>query len=216
MQTPTRRSVLSCFLVALAVCAGVTPPGARAQQLNQPTNFDFYLFTLSWSPQFCASHRGNPECKEPGIGFIVHGLWPEWNNGAWPQNCSQQPGPTDSASIRDVMQASLIPHEWSKHGTCSGLSADDYFSLIRKVRDEIHIPPDLTTPRTQLSMSTQGIKKDIAQQTTGLDISDIVLGCANSFLVEVQVCVDKNGSPISCPQIRDCSSSNLTIRPVRR
>src|SRR5277367_5520466 len=120
--------------VILILVAGVfstSPSRATGQQYAQPGKFDLYLFTLSWSPQFCATtHRATAECEVRGGNFVVHGLWPEFKNGSWPANCSSDPGPKNPNSVADIMpDASLVAHEWQKHGTCSALGVDGYFNL---------------------------------------------------------------------------------------
>ena len=42
------------------------------------------------------------------------------------------------ATVGYIPTESLIQHEWASHGTCSGLSAADYFASVRRARDELH------------------------------------------------------------------------------
>src|SRR5438309_5449467 len=58
--------------------------------------FDYYLLNLSWSPEFCYSHRDKPECAQH-FAFVLHGLWPQNTDGTYPQNCSNAPGPANPA-----------------------------------------------------------------------------------------------------------------------
>ena len=77
-----------------------------------PGTFDFYLLNLSWSPEFCATHAGSPECGH-GLGFVVHGLWPQDTSGDYPEDCSDARGPTNPQSYTDIIPTvSLIAHEW--------------------------------------------------------------------------------------------------------
>ncbi|MFX5574808.1 hypothetical protein ABTD77_20430, partial [Acinetobacter baumannii] len=68
------------------------------------------------------------------FGFVVHGLWPQYQNGGWPENCStERVSEQMIGRMLDIMPSrQLVIHEWRKHGTCSGQSADDYFGTIRK------------------------------------------------------------------------------------
>src|SRR5271170_2551842 len=117
-----KRLSFAVFILTAGVFL-ISPSQATAQQYAQPGKFDFYLFTLSWSPQFCATtHREMVECEAHGGNFVVHGLWPEFKNGSWPSDCSVEPGPANLDAQAEIMpDPSLAAHEWKKHGACSGL-----------------------------------------------------------------------------------------------
>jgi ribonuclease T2 len=102
--------------------------------------FDYYLFSLSWSPEYCHSHPEAVECGEgKHYGFIVHGLWPQFNNGRYPEHCSDAGAVSAPASLHEIMPNEIMPdpgliaHEWKTHGTCTGVSSSEYFNLIRSV-----------------------------------------------------------------------------------
>ncbi len=108
-----------------------------AALLPQGASFDYYLFALSWAPEFCAtSHSGQTaiECDpRRHRGFVVHGLWPQLANGPSPENCgSGRPVARQivNATLDAMPSAGLIQHEWRTHGTCSGLDPATYFSDI--------------------------------------------------------------------------------------
>src|SRR4051794_31231797 len=132
-STLTRRLVSVAVLAALA---GLTSADGKTGHRSPRQNaaFDYYLLTLSWSPEYCHGNASSTQCSaDKHFGFVVHGLWPEYKSGGGPVNCSQQPGPTNPSSYLDIMpDLGLISHEWKTHGTCSGLEADQYFGLIRR------------------------------------------------------------------------------------
>ena len=125
------------FLLALGLLSLAMP--ARAQ------SFDYYLFSLSIAPDFCATsprNAGKDECRTlTAAGFqqtplTIHGLWPNRARigvSRQPHDCS---GPAFALSrdvadrLRRWMPAGpgLAAYEWRKHGTCSGLASDAYFS----------------------------------------------------------------------------------------
>jgi len=98
---------------------------------------------LTWAPSFCLVEPSNPACtsgevKRAGPTMLLHGLWPQppaRQNCGVPQGSSEKDlPPVDLSSGVDeqldttlVDAASLIPHEWYTHGTCSGVSPDVYF-----------------------------------------------------------------------------------------
>jgi len=203
--------VLSSLL--LFACSAVSP--VHAQQYAQPGKFDFYLFTLSWSPQFCATdQRDSAECHVPSGNFVVHGLWPEFKNGSWPSECSQERGPSNPSSESDVMPPSLVRHEWQKHGTCSGLGADQYFDTIRAVKKSIAIPPAFLHLTEARWIAPSEVKASFIAANSQLTADDLRIGCANNNLVEVKICVAKDGKPTGCGTIRDCRAMKIKVLPV--
>src|SRR6187402_1342997 len=123
---PIRSLVQLCVMGALLL--GGASGVLRAQSKGTPGKFDFYLLNLSWSPEFCLTHGTNPQCAT-GDGFIVHGLWPQNDDGSYPAFCGERPGPSKPETNLDITpDLSLLAHEWEKHGTCTSLSADDFFA----------------------------------------------------------------------------------------
>lgn len=120
----------------------------QATQGAAPGVFDFYLLTLSWSPEYCVSHPADAQCG-PEPGFVLHGLWPENTNGTYPEVCSNAPGPSDPTAYKDIYpDQGLLEHEWTEHGTCSGLSPDGYFQLEHKAKASVAVPANLAGKQT--------------------------------------------------------------------
>src|SRR5664279_3432765 len=155
MVNRTRNIYLVLALCMLFVINGVAKhkkPG-NSSSSGSPGDFDYYLFTLSWAPEFCATNsagRNSAECDpNKHLGLVVHGLWPQFENGNWPESCAST-SPVASATVDHMMPImpgrSLIQHEWSKHGTCSGLSPRDYFAAIEKQYSGLKVPEDFKRP----------------------------------------------------------------------
>jgi ribonuclease T2 len=199
------------FLIGLSVALG-------QPQSGQPGNFDYYLFTLSWSPEYCQAHRDAVECTGGNhYGFIVHGLWPQFNRG-YPEHCSNEPMPSDVSVVSKIMpDPSLIKHEWTTHGTCSGLSGNQYFELIRKIYDSIKIPQQFVAPTRTLNIHPADVKRAFEQANPQLSDDAIAVNCPQNFLSGMQICVTKGGTPFRCPggAVRDCRARNINIPPVR-
>ena len=126
-------------LAALALLAAAP---LRAQ------DFDYYVLALSWSPTWCAGdpdRRSSEQC-EPSrdLGFTLHGLWPQYDAGGWPEDChSPERDATrgQTAAMADIMgTGGLAWYQWKKHGRCSGLSAGDYFDTARLAYTLLSLP----------------------------------------------------------------------------
>lgn len=183
------------------------------QQPRAAASFDFYLLNLSWSPEFCHSHPTAAECAAHST-FVMHGLWPQNNDGTYPHNCSNAPGPADPSQYSDMYpDPSLLQHEWATHGTCTGLSPDDYFSAARKAFHAVTIPPQLANLTSQTSMPPDQILGLFTASNPPISQPDEALSCGNNYLTAVEICLDKTLQPIACSGVRSCGANTVKIPP---
>ncbi|HET9101339.1 MAG TPA: ribonuclease T2 [Acidobacteriaceae bacterium] len=221
------RSLLTLSVLVLLLASGCQQPRrfpagrmsrarvAIADAANVPAakgNFDYYLFTLSWSPEYCHGHPKAQQCNGAHSGFVVHGLWPQFNNGRWPSACSSAPGLSNPSSMLDIMpDPRLIQHEWTTHGTCSGLTSKQYFSVIRKAYESIRIPSSLVSPSHTITRSAGRIKQMFTDANPGMSPDDIAVDCHNRYLSAVEFCLGKDLQPIACRAVRDCTALSVRI-----
>jgi ribonuclease T2 len=195
----------------------ISPP-AKPQQPSEPGVFDYYLLNLSWEPEFCHSQRNADltECQTGGRGFIVHGLWPQFTRG-YPERCSHADGLADPSSMLDLMpDRGLVRHEWITHGTCSGLSAANYFAKLRQAYTSIKIPGPLKQPETEFSITPFGLKHSFADANPGLRVEDISVSCGHNYLTAIEICLSKDTlRPASCGTVRDCHANMIRVTPVQ-
>ena len=96
---------------------------------------------------------------------MVHGFWPQGDTTRGPENCGPA-SPVANSLVQTMLNyiptASLIQHEWKTHGTCSGLSAADYFAAVRKARDSVTIPDEFKAPAQTLNLSPAAIEQAFA------------------------------------------------------
>lgn len=186
-------------------------PRARPR-VGTPGDFDFYLLTLSWSPEFCATHSSAAECALHA-GFVLHGLWPQNTDASYPEHCSDAPGPSNPSQYSDIFpDPGLLQHEWTTHGTCSGLAPDSYFQLARRAFQSVHTPADLNNLTQQTSEPPATILADFSSINPGIPQSSLALSCGNNYLTAVQACLDKNLNAIIC-QVRSCAANSVRIVP---
>ena len=196
-----------------AVPAGIEP---RLQtQLAAASGFDYYLLNLSWSPEFCHGHPDAPECANHST-FVLHGLWPQNNDGGYPENCANVPGPTDPSAYADIYpDAGLLQHEWRSHGVCTGLSADAFFSAARAAVRSVAIPPAFNNLDHQTSMTPDDILASFTAANPSIPRASLALSCGNNYLTAIEVCLDKTLHPIACGPIRSCGANVVRIPPPR-
>ncbi len=216
-------------LVGVALALLLHPPTASAQDARQntPGQFDFYVLSLSWSPTFCAeaaertaNRSAGAQCGPRPYSFVVHGLWPQYEQG-FPEYC-QRPSPRLNygivSSMLDLMPAPhLIFNEWDKHGTCSGLAPRAYFDTVRKARAAVKIPPDYIDLQEPLTVTPGGVADAFVKANPGLTPSGIAIECDKTRLTEVRLCLSKDLQFHDCGEIakRSCRREQLTMPPVR-
>ena len=194
-----------------------------------PGDFAYYLLSLSWSPAFCLSSPGAAECSGPRrYGFIVHGLWPHAdaaNERGWPEHCDvHRPVPDDVVQgIADLMPArGLVYHEWSAHGTCSGLAPAEFFATgaltsLRRHRNS----PELSGPRETIEQPPAAIAGAFLHANPRFPAQSIVVTCSGQGaprLREVHICLDRDLAPRACSAdaMRGaCGAPQVIIPPIR-
>lgn len=179
---------------------------------------DLYIMAMSHQPEFCFQHKsaGYEGCQHPRdywkAHLTIHGLWPEFNDGTWPSTCTREPlskqvieelkegldiyWPNVKEPETDPEHDEFWRHEWSKHGTCSGLSQKEYF--ISALQHSLPTPDIVQHPGSTVD------KAALLEAYGGAD--KVVAVCAKGkFLSEVRSClaVREDGMPqgqIPCPQ----------------
>lgn len=164
--------------------------------------FDYYLMALSWSPTFCESNpQEREQCGTRGFGFILHGLWPQYERGRGPRDCSNDQGPS-RATIEQTMafmpSRRLIEHEWRTHGTCSGLGPEDYFALSDRAFASIRIPPALQPTARPGPMNAEDVRQAFIAANPALESGMLGISCKSGKLSEVRICVDTALQPRRC------------------
>lgn len=201
-----------------------TEPVPLAADVPQGTGFDFYVLALSWSPSYCLNEGRGREARtqcgdDVAYGFIVHGLWPQFDNG-YPEYCS----PRDSDRVpgrlgRSVMDLTpsmgLIGHMWRKHGSCSGLSQSDYFEVMRSARERVSVPDGFANATGPRSVSPAEVETRFIESNPGLAPDAIATVCSNGQLREVRICLTKNLAFRPCPQVDQsgCRSGSISVPP---
>jgi ribonuclease T2 len=208
------------LLILFLLIAGGALLGSNRHRKSQHASgqageFDYYVLALSWSPEFCHSHPTKPECASGKFGFVVHGLWPQYADG-YPENCSTAPGLADPSRMSDIMpDVGLVAHEWTTHGTCSGLDADSYFKLVRRAFESLKVPTRLAAPKQGFSITPQELKEQFVAANPRLKAEELAVSCGNNYLTGIDVCFDKQLQPRACEGLRDCRANIVKVAPTR-
>lgn len=195
---------------------------ARAQ--HTAGDFDYYVLALSWSPTWCAiegDSRGSPQCDDDrDFGWVLHGLWPQYEDG-WPADCRhsfRNPSRNDTAAMADIMGTSgLAWHQWNKHGSCSGLSPDDYFALARTAYRAVNRPQILRDLDRAVTLPASLIEEAFLRDNPLLSADQVTITCRADRIQETRICLTKDLEPRDCGTdvIRDCTLNDALFDPIR-
>ena len=153
-SSPVLRPLLAGALAALT--ASLAPAAARAA-----SPVENYALAISWEPAFCLQHSTKPECasetptRHDAQYFSLHGLWPQSGSycgvsaslksadqaGDWASLPAVTLQPSTEALLQvdePGTQSYLERHEWIEHGTCSGLSQQNFFAPTLAMLDGIN------------------------------------------------------------------------------
>jgi ribonuclease T2 len=180
-----------------------------------------YVLAYSWTPGFCATEQNDPGCSAPQdfwtSHFTLHGLWPQNYGSGYPSFCTKEAfdpkvpeavgmstmntyWPNVQATTGSSSYDDFWEHEWTKHGTCSTLSQQDFFETAIDTIKKFGTP----------SVVTQNVGKTVKAE----DIRDgfggkskVALLCSGKSLTGVYTCwAQSNGKPTE--QV-DCSDNDV-------
>ncbi|MBK0326403.1 ribonuclease T2 [Rhodobacteraceae bacterium F11138] len=187
-------------------------------------DFDYYVLSLSWSPNWCAltgDARDSDQCDERhDHGWILHGLWPQYHRG-FPSYCRstrRAPSRAMTAEMADLMGSpGLAWHQWKKHGTCSGLSAGDYFELSRRAYGALRRPDVFRRLDKPVRLPASVVQDAFLQANPGLEPDMLTITCKDGHIQEARLCLSRDLDPVPCGQdvVRDCRLKDALFTPVR-
>ncbi len=206
-------------MLALAVTFPAFAEGEKAG------DFDYFVLSLSWSPAWCAlegdARGGVGQCaRGSGWGFVLHGLWPQYEQG-WPSFCrttARDPSRSETAAMGDIMGTTGAAwYQWKKHGRCSGLSARDYMALARRAFATVQIPEVLTGVRRETRLPASVVEEAFLEANPGLAPDMLTVTCQEGLIDEVRICLTPDLTPRPCAPdtARDCRMRDALFLPVR-
>ncbi len=208
------------WLMALGLSLVATLSQADGERSGE---FDYYVLALSWSPTWCALEgdaRGAEQCTDgAGYGWILHGLWPQYHQG-WPAHCpSIERNPTRAMTrdMADIMGSSgLAWYQWKKHGTCSGLSAPDYYALAREAYISVTRPEVFRKLNQPVKLPASVVEAAFLKANPEWEADMLTITCREGRIQEARLCMSKSLKPVPCGSgvIRDCLAQDALFDPI--
>lgn len=202
-------------------------------------DFDYFLFVLRWPASYCR----DKQCLDFKDKWLIHGIWPQYSNGSWPQNCcfEKKWKLGELKPIEEELKEkwtnlnpnaqydSLWEHEWVKHGTCSKSVEKvkgelKYFKTALRIFDSLPVGnwlekgKILPSPDVPYSVDAihSAIEKSIGQKKVTLECIPRNNNAAYPLFSQIYVCLDKNTlTPIDCTGSDDpqCGTDSLIFPP---
>ncbi|WP_420004168.1 ribonuclease T2 family protein [Arenibacterium sp. LLYu02] len=217
------RALFFTIPVVLTAFATVFTPPARAEG-EQAGVFDYYVLSLSWSPNWCALEgdaKGSEQCDPAeDFGWVLHGLWPQYHRG-WPDYCRTSEAPPtrrQTGEMADIMGTSgLAWHQWKKHGSCSGLSAQGYFDLARTAYGRITRPAVFRRLDKPVRLPASVVEEAFLKENPSLSRDSVTITCRDGYIQEARICLSRDLTPVPCGRdvIQDCTLKDALFEPVR-
>lgn len=145
-------AAIAGLLITAAVVSVLMVERPREPQGRGTSNGTSSLLVVTWGPSLCAVERSNPGCRSGHVGklgptLILHGLWPQPSTE---QFCGLPKGQRDAGlpslnlpqDVQTDLQSKMsdvsimAPHEWKAHGTCSGVTPAEYFSIAATLAEQ--------------------------------------------------------------------------------
>ncbi|RAP41890.1 ribonuclease T [Rhodovulum viride] len=187
-------------------------------------DFAYYLLALSWAPSWCALEgeaRQSPHCAPGGgAGWVLHGLWPQYEQG-WPSHCrGAKPDPSRAQTARMAAlmgSAGAAWYQWKKHGRCSGLSAGDYFAAARRAYGAVVRPPAFRKLTAPVRLPAGVVEEAFLQANPGLLPDMLTVTCKAGRIQEVRICLTRDLRPRPCAAdtVEDCTLRDAAMPPIR-
>lgn len=211
------RPILLSLILSLAALSAK----AEAERAGA---FDYYVMALSWSANWCeleGDARNSPQCDaREDHGWILHGLWPQFHRG-YPSNCKTAQRPPSrgmTAQMADIMgTGGLAWHQWKKHGTCTDLSASDYYALSREAYATITRPTVFRKLKRTVRLPASVVEDAFIKENPTLTRDSITITCRQGYIQEARICLSRDLTPVPCGRdvIRDCTLKDALFTPLR-
>eukprot|EP00878_Enallax_costatus_P000557 GHUV01000654.1.p1 GENE.GHUV01000654.1~~GHUV01000654.1.p1 ORF type:complete len:256 (+),score=36.69 GHUV01000654.1:77-844(+) len=215
--------------LALVLCvAALFAVVVIAETDKSEPRWSYFYLVRQWPASFCNDRKCTT--RPPKGVFTVHGLWPQRDDGSWPQNCDAR-DELDEDQIEDLLPDLQVVwpsyttddytfwnHEWTKHGTCAESVVDgekDYFQEVIRLHKLLNI---------QDAFKKAGINLSVAQTVPSQKLIDAIenaygvtpiINCEKSGeLSEVIMCISKDLKPIDCKEPPAKKNANKNNKQV--
>jgi len=123
-----------------------------------------------------------------------------------------------TADMEDIMGTSGLPwHQWKKHGTCTDLSAADYYALSRRAYATVERPAIFRKLDRTVKLPASVVEDAFLKDNPTLKRDNITITCRQGHIQEARICLSRDLSPVPCGRdvIKDCTLKDAIFTPLR-
>lgn len=219
-------AVVMSFIATVSGRNDTSWPKQQCDQNRGSREFDYFVLALEWPGTVCKNTKHccatNACCHgiSSSLHFTIHGLWPDYNDGSWPQCCS---GPSfDENKIVSLLgelerdwpslscnsptnchgkRGSFWEHEWEKHGTCAYPVIRDeysYFSTTLQLYSKYNILDILSAAGYSPDNGEEYPTHDLVAAISKAVGATPLLVCSQGEVMELRICFYKDFKPRDC------------------
>ncbi|PAV60506.1 hypothetical protein WR25_25518 [Diploscapter pachys] len=217
-------------LIVLSLLLATTCWAQASRKKNDGANFDYFMLVRIYPDAVCRADDDTvPDSCEIPKGtpmWTLHGLWPNYADGSYPQFCKGHPRKYDQHAIDPIRETllkfwpnyyptktadSFWKHEYEKHGTCSqslpdfdselkyfnkSLDLNALYDLEKGMREKL-VPREKPYDRSTFELS---LKAGVSENRR-LEISCVRdKKTKQVLLADIRICLNKTSlRPIDCP-----------------
>lgn len=175
----------------------------------------YLMFVQVWPPAWLLNK--NVSYDFTNDYFTIHGIWPDYYNGSYPQFCNKSEK-FDVNKLEPIKKdlveywtdftnpENLWKHEFQKHFTCLEIEDAKYrgkelkfFELGLSLRNKYNLFTILDNSNIKPSDEIIYKTNDLLQCLKNSLGVNIIITCESDILTEVRICMDMDNNLINCP-----------------
>jgi ribonuclease T2 len=225
--------LLSSLVRAQLSPSSASPTSSPPNENAGSQSWDYLLFVQTWPGTACADSRCTSE--QVPHRWTVHGLWPNRNDGGWPEYCSSSFNRTQIADLVPRLEKVWVNlwhsnndvhfwrHEWQKHGSCAKSvdRLDDehaYFTYGLLLSEKVNVMAALASKNIVPSLDAMYHEAEIvdAIKTTFGVIPRVACYTSTNgthMLQNIMLCINKDLQMMDCPMKGQPLEANAGCNP---
>mgnify|MGYP000232578147 FL=1 len=123
-----------------------------------------------------------------------------------------------TADMADIMgTGGPAWHQWKKHGSCTDLSAGDYYALSRRAYTTITRPAIFRKLDRTVKLPASVVEDAFLKENPALTRDSITITCRKGYIQEARICLSRALTPVPCGAdvIKDCTLKDALFTPLR-